>query len=351
MFKKPCGISDETYIQDSALVRTKYRWVMLILLVILVFGFFPLMASAYLLDIAINIGITVIAVIGLQIITGFAGQISSGHAALMAVGAYVSGMLSLHHGLTFWITMPIAALCSGLVGILVGVPALRIRGFYIAVTTLAAHYIIIWFILHGGNITHGVDGLAAENVKIGSFVFNSERKFYFLAMAFTAGIVFITNNMMRTRVGRSFLAVRDNDLAAEFMGINIFRTKLVAFFLSSVYAGVAGALLAHYQGVISIEQFTLMDSIWMIGMIIIGGPTITGAVMGVLFLKLLSIMVLFLAPWFGNLFPAFAASAVSGFMQMFFGAVIILFMIFEPRGLAHRWQMFLSTFRLWPFPY
>ncbi|MFC1821467.1 branched-chain amino acid ABC transporter permease [Thermodesulfobacteriota bacterium] len=351
MFNKPCGISDESYAQDSALVRTKYRWTLLILLFVLMFGFFPLMASDYILDVAINIAITAIAVLGLQIITGFAGQMSIGHAALMAVGAYVSGMLSLHYGLSFWITMPIAALSSGMIGIMVGIPALRIRGFYIAVTTLAAHHIIMWCILHGDKYTNAISGLSTEEVGIGNFLFDNEFKFYYLAMAFLVIIVFLTNNMMRSRVGRAMLAVRDNDLAAEFMGINIFRSKLTAFFLSSIYAGIAGALLAHYQGIISVEQFTLMDSVWMIGMIIIGGPTITGAIMGVVFLKVLAIMVLFLAPWFGSLVPAFAASAVSGFMQMFFGAVIILFLIFEPRGLAHRWQIFLSTFRLWPFPY
>ncbi len=351
MLKKPCGTFDETYEQDSALVRTGFRWIMLMSLLFFIFVIFPFLAGNYLLDVAINIGIMVIAVMGLQIIVGFAGQISLGHAAFMAVGAYCSGMLSYHFGLSFWLTFPCAALASGLIGIVVGMPALRIRGFYIAVSTLAAHYIIMWGILHGGDITMGITGLSADEISLGGFVFDTERKFYFLAISFAVLTTFFTSNIMRTQIGRAFIAVRDNDLAAEFMGINVFATKVLAFFISSLYAGIAGSLLAHYQGIITIEQFTLMDSIWMLGMLIIGGPSISGAIMGVLFLKILQQLVLSLAPWLGHLFPALAGSMVAGFVQIFFGVVILLFLVFEPRGLSHRWQINLAMFRLWPFPY
>jgi branched-chain amino acid transport system permease protein len=351
MLKKPCGVFDETYVQDSAMVRTGFRWTMLAILLLVTFVIFPLTAGEYLLDVMIDIAITIIAVLGLQIITGFTGQISIGQAAFMAVGGWVSAMLSYHYDITFWITMPLAALSCGFLGILVGIPSLKIRGFYIAVTTLVVHYIIMWVILHGGQVTQGVDGLPANEVSFFGFVFDTELKFYYLAMGFAAAIVFLTNNMMRTKVGRSLLAVRDNDLAAEFMGINIFRTKLVAFFLSAVYGGIAGALLGHYQGFLTTDQFTIMDSIWMLGMIIVGGATITGAILGVFFLKILVQAVMWLTPWLGGLLPAFEGTVVAGSMQIFFGAVILLFLIFEPRGLAHRWQMTLSTFRLWPFPY
>jgi branched-chain amino acid transport system permease protein len=351
MYKKPCGVFDESYVQDSALVRTAYRWCMLVLFLIGVFVLFPLLASNYLLDVVINMAITTIAALGLQIVVGFTGQISLGHAAFMAVGAYSSAMLSTHLGVSFWIAMPAAAAFAGLIGIAVAVPALRIRGFYVAVTTLAAHYVILWLILHGGNLTKGVSGITAGEVRIGGFSFTTEAKFYYLAMAFAAAAVFLTSNLMRTKIGRAMIAVRDNDLAAEFMGINVFRTKVLAFFLSSLYAGVAGSMLAHYQGIITVDQFTLLDSIWMLAMLVIGGATITGALMGVMFLKCLQQLVLFGAPVLGRVFPAIATSGVAAFMQILFGAAIILFLIFEPRGLFHRWQITLSTFRLWPFPY
>lgn len=349
MYKKPSGTFDETYVQDSALIRTGYRWTMLMLLLFFIFVLFPLAANDYFLDVAINIGITVIALVGLQILMGFAGQISLGHVAFMGVGAYTSAALSFHLNWPFWITMPIAALFSGFLGLLVGLPSLRIRGFYIAVSTLAVHYIIMWTILHGGEVTQGISGLSSNEISIGSFVFDNEFKMYFLIMIFAVVMVFLTNNIMRTKIGRAFLAVRDNDLAAEFMGINVFHTKLLAFILGSVYAGIAGSLLAHYQGIITVEQFTLHQSIWMLGMLIIGGASITGAIMGAIFLRLLEQFVLFMAPFIGSIFPSFAVSVVAGFMQIFFGAVIICFLIFEPRGLSHRWQIILSTFRLWPF--
>jgi len=349
MFKKPCGTFDETYERDSALVRTPLRWAGLILLFMVMFLGFPFLAGPYYLDVANNIGITVIAVVGLQILIGFTGQISLGHAAFMATGAYTSAMLSDHLGWPFWVTMPLAALSAGLLGLLVALPALRIRGFYIAVSTFAAHYIIMWLLLHGGDLTMGTSGLTADEISVGGFTFDTEFRMYYLIMGITVVMVFLTNNLMRTKVGRAMLAVRDNDLAAAFMGINVFRTKVLAFFISSVFAGIAGALLAHYQGLITVEQFTLMDSIWMLGMLIIGGPTIIGAILGAIFLRLLAQFILFLAPAIGEVFPSFSSSAVAGFTQILFGAVIILFLVFEPRGLAHRWQIILATFRLWPF--
>ncbi len=349
MFKKPCGTFDETYKQDTSLVRTRLRWAGLICLFIFIFLLFPFMADNYVLDVANNIGITIIAVMGLQILVGFTGLISLGHAAFMATGAYVSAMLSEHLGWPFWATMPLAAMAASLLGLLVSLPALRIRGFYIAVSTIATHYIIMWLILHGGDLTMGTSGLDANEIAIGNFTFDTELKMYFLIMLIVVIVVLFASNLMRTKTGRAMVAVRDNDLAAEFMGINVFRTKVLAFFLSSMCAGIAGALLAHYQGMITQEQFTLMDSIWMLGMLIIGGPTIIGAIFGVIFLRLLAQSILFLAPTIGEAFPAFSGSAVAGFTQIFFGVIIILFLVSEPRGLSHLWQNILSTFRLWPF--
>ncbi len=349
MYKRRCGLYNENYDQDNALVRTRFRWFMLMLLFVLMFAVYPFLASKYMLDVAINIGITVIAIVGLQILMGFAGQVSIGHAAFMALGAYTSASLSFHLGWSFWVTMPLGALVSGFVGLLVGLPSLRIVGFYIAISTLAVHWIIMWGILHGGKVTQGLSALSCNEISIFGLVFDTEFKFYYLIMIFVVILVFFTNNILRTKFGRAFYAVRDNDLAAEFIGISVFHMKLLAFILSSVYAGIAGAFLAHYQGIITVEQFTLHHSIWYLGMLIIGGPTITGAIMGAVFLRLLEQFVLRMAPLIGEIAPTLAGSAVASSMQVFFGAVIILFLIFEPRGLFHRWQIILNTFRLWPF--
>jgi branched-chain amino acid transport system permease protein len=167
MLKKPCGTFDETYEKDTSLIRTSFRWALLILLFVAMFFIFPLVADNYFLDVANNIGITVIAVIGLQILTGYTGLISIGHAAFMAVGAYTSSMLSAHLGWPAWITMPLAIAASGVLGLLVAIPALRIRGFYVAVSTMAFHYILIWLILHGGDLTMGTSGLMSNEIAVG----------------------------------------------------------------------------------------------------------------------------------------------------------------------------------------
>jgi len=352
MLKKPCGTYDQTYAQDMALVRTPFRWGLLILMLIALFFIIPIFASAYFLSVVNSICITIIAALGLNIILGYCGQISIGHAAFMAVGAYTSAILSYHLGWSFSITFPLSIITSGLVGLVVGMPALRIKGFYIAVSTLAAHFIIMWIILHADSLTRGVNAIEAAAPTLGGFIFKTERDMYFLIIVFTILATFLASNLVRTKIGRAFIAIRDNDLAAEFMGVNIFRYKMLAFLISACYAGGAGSLLAHYQGMISAEQFTLVESIWFLGILIIGGMgSVTGAIFGSIFIRVLHQVVIFLAPIIGNLFPAIAGSSVAGMTQMFFGLVIILFLIFEQRGLAHRWQLILASFRLWPFPY
>jgi branched-chain amino acid transport system permease protein len=352
MLKKPCGTFDETYAQDMAPVRTPYRKLLVVLLFVSLFGLLPLAANNYVLSVMNIIGITVVAMMGLNILTGYCGLISVGHAAFIAVGAYTSAVLSHHLSWPFWATLPCAMASSGLVGLIVGLPSLRIKGFYIAISTLAAHYIILWALLHGGNVTKGVWGLPCDTPGLLGFTFNSERKMYFLIMAFAVLAAVLAFNLVRTKYGRAFVAVRDNDIAAEFMGLNVFRMKVLAFMISSMYAGVAGWLLAYYVGMITIEQFPLIDSIWYLGMLIVGGMgSITGAIFGAFTFRLLAQAVIFLSPVVGQLIPSLSGSGVSGFTQIFFGLVIIFFLVAEPRGLNHRWQAMLASFRLWPFPH
>jgi branched-chain amino acid transport system permease protein len=352
MLKKPCGTFDETYAEDMAPIRTVFRWAMLGLTFVVFFGCLPLLASDYVLGTMNLIGITVIAMLGLNIMTGYCGQISVGHAAFIAVGAYTSGILSEHLGWPFWATFPSSVLISGAVGLIVGLPALRIKGFYIAISTLAFHYILLWLILHGGELTRGVWGLPCDTAALFGIRFDTERKMYFLIMIFAVIGVVAAFNLTRTKYGRAMVAVRDNDIAAEFMGLNIFHLKALAFVTSSMYAGAAGSLLAHYLGMLTVEQFPLIDSIWYLGMLTVGGAgSIAGAVFAAFAFRLLGQLVIFLAPTLGNAIPALSTSSVAGFTQMLFGMVIILFLVLEPRGLNHRWQMLLSSFRIWPFPY
>jgi branched-chain amino acid transport system permease protein len=187
---------------------------------------------------------------------------------------------------------------------------------------------------------------------IGGFIFNTQMREFYLILIITIIAVIAAKNIARTRVGRAFIAVRDNDLAAEVMGINLFRYKLTAFFIGCFFAGIAGSLLAHTSLSISADYFPFMDSVLFIGMIIIGGlGTTLGPILGVIFIRLLDVMVTELSPALQNAFPNLPPGFTSGIAPLLFGLAIILFLIFEPRGLAHRWQLFKSSYRLWPFSY
>jgi branched-chain amino acid transport system permease protein len=342
----PSGTFNQSYAQDMAIIRTKTQWV--ILFVFLVFLFTcPLYSSDRMLTILTIIGITIISVHGLNILTGYCGQISLGHAGFMAVGGYVSGILCAKLGWSFWVALPTAALAAGMVGLIFGLPSLRIKGFYLIMATIAAHFIIIWVILQLYDITGGADGLAVPRPEIGTFVFESKASYFYLIMIIACLATFLAKNIVRTRAGRAFIAIRDNDLAAEVMGINIWAYKLLAFFIGCVFAGVAGSLLVHYVAFASVDEFPFINSVWYLGMLIVGGMGSTaGAIFGAISLKALDEVVTMLGPFFSAAIAPPAAAAMALIVR---GLVIILFLIYEPRGLAHRWERIKAYYRLWPF--
>ena len=332
-----------------AIFRTGLHWGILFAFLILLFAC-PLFFSDRILTIMTMIGIAIISVHGLSILTGYCGQISIGHVGFMAVGAYTSAILSAKLGWPFWATLPCAALAAGIAGLIFGLPSLKIKGFYLIMATVAAHYIIIWLILQLRPLTGGADGFSVPRPEIAGIVFKSKSSYYYLVMVFACLATFTAHNIVRTRAGRAFVAIRDNDLAAEVMGISLWTYKLQAFFIGCVYAGVAGALLIHYYAYASSELFPFMDSVWFLGMIIVGGMgSTTGAIFGAVFLKLLDELVTISGPMVAAIFPAVAAQAAASLGLITRGLVIALFLIFEPRGLAHRWEMIKAYFRLWPF--
>ena len=194
--------------------------------------------------------------------------------------------------------------------------------------------------------------MPAPSPELGSLVFDSERSYYYLVMFFAALATFLAKNLARTRTGRAFVAIRDNDLAAEVMGMDLFRYKLLAFFIASCFAGLGGSLWAHYTGHITPEEFTLTGSIWFLGMIIIGGLGSTmGTIFGVCAIKLLEEGTSYLSSVLANAWPTLGANFISAIGAMSFAGILIIFLIFEPRGLDHRWQLVKSYYRHWPFSY
>jgi branched-chain amino acid transport system permease protein len=347
----PTGIRNYSYAEDMAIFRTRTHWLSLIALFLILFTA-PLWFGNHWLSIANRIGITVIAVTGLNILTGYCGQLSIGHAGFIAVGAYTSAVLVSKFDLPFIVGLLCAGVLAGLIGILFGMPSLRVKGFYLAITTIAAQFIIIWVIEHWTSVTGPNGILDVGPASLGGLVFKSTTSEFYLILIIAIIVIFTAKNIARTRLGRAFVAIRDNDLAAEVMGINLFHYKLTAFFIGCFFAGIAGSLLAHTSRSISPDYFQFKDSILYIGMIIIGGlGTTIGPIFGVIFIRLLDELVTQLSPALQSAFPKLLPGFTSGIAPMLFGLAIVLFLIFEPRGLAHRWQLFKSAYRFWPFSY
>jgi branched-chain amino acid transport system permease protein len=295
--------------------------------------------------------ISIIVVLGLQIVTGYCGQISFGQTAFMAVGAYVSAILTTNYSISFWIALPLSGIAAGIVGIIGGAPSIRLKGFYLAMATLAAHFVIMFIIIHM-NITGGIQGLNPPPPRIGNIVLNTDESIYYLAITMMVVLTFAARNLVRSKIGRAFIAIKDNDLAADVMGVNLFYYKLLAFFISCVYAGLAGSLWAHYNLVVHPEQFTLTNALWYVGILIIGGTgSIPGVFFGVVFVRILDEIVLFGSPLISDLFPWVGRVPGAALGVSAFGLILVLFIIFEPRGLAHRWEIIKHSYRLYPFAY
>jgi branched-chain amino acid transport system permease protein len=336
----------ENYAQDMAIFPSRLNWGVLMVFLILLFAA-PFYCSDRIMTILTMMGIAVISVHGLNILTGYCGQISIGHAGFMAVGGYTSAVLCAKLGVPFWAALPCGALAAGIAGLIFGLPSLKIKGFYLIMATIAAHFIIIWTIIQLRGITGGPDGLSVPKATIGNFVLGTKTNYFYLVMILTCIGTLLAKNIVRTRAGRAFIAIRDNDLAAEVMGISLWSYKLQAFFIGCVYAGVAGALLIHYFNFASTDQFPFMDSVWYLGMLIVGGMgSTTGAILGAVALKVLDELVTMTGPFLSALIVPQAAASLA---KMSHGLIIILFLIFEPRGLHHRWELIKAYFKLWPF--
>ncbi len=352
---RPAGEFDTSYAHDMATIRRPWQWAVLIAFVVLM-ALVPLWGSAYVVSTVNQIAYTVIAVQGLNILTGYAGQISLGQAAFMLVGGYVSTLIATHLGLSVFLTIPIGALGAGLIGILFGLPSLRVKGFYLVMATLAAQFIVPWFARHVfPNLLGGSGGRIDSPVPhLGQFAFDEPQSYVLISLAALMVTTILAHNLERSRLGRAFVAIRDNDLAAELLGVDLFGYKLRAFFLSALFAGLAGALRAHSQRGIGPEfGYDLVESIFLLGMLVVGG---LGSSLGPFFGATAIVLLEDLANLTGSLavdvFPrAAAAGLLTSFRPLFFGLVLMLFLIVEPRGLAHRWRQLKASWRLRPFSY
>lgn len=349
---RPCGTYNVSYAEDRAIMRTRLQWLLLIAGLALSALVPVFVGSGHLLSFFTNIFITIILVLGLNILSGNCGQISIGQAAFLGVGAYASGIATAKLGLSFWLALPFAGIVTALVGLVFGLPSLRLKGFYLAMSTLAAQFILIYLFLHLTWLTGGSEGLYVPRPQLGGIVLSTPQSYYWLCLVVLVVMTYFAKNIMRSKAGRAFVAIRDNDLAAEVMGINVFGYKLLAFSIAAFYAGIAGSLWGHFQTCFRPDAFTLMDSVWYLGMIVVGGMgSVVGSYFGVIAIDGLSEVINIYAPALGRLMPALSGVIVASLSITIFGVIVLLILIFEPRGLAHRWEMFKNTYRLWPFSY
>lgn len=357
---RPSGVFDTSYAQDISINRTWWNRISSYLLFAVLLAVPLIPAFSGQTSFLVKIAIFAIAVQGLNILMGYTGQISLGQAAFMAVGAYTSGVLVREMGLTFWSAIPIAALSTGVIGLLFGLPSLRVKGFYLAMATLAAQYILIWLIENPLKpVTGGEQPLPLEDHVPYFFTEPITKTGMFYVIIPLAVILFlIARNIARSRTGRAFISVRDNDLAAELLGINVFSYKLQAFFLCSLYAGIAGVLIAFNERTLITSQFSLALSIELLDMLVIGGAGYPlGPLFGAVFVLFVKDRVV---PWMKpgvneimvDVLPFIPAEYVqAGLEPIMFGLILAIFLILEPRGLAYRWEILKISWKIRPYSY
>jgi branched-chain amino acid transport system permease protein len=347
---RPSGDFRTSYIADKTIFpsRNSYLACALALLVLLAC---PLLLRPYELSLMIYIGIYAIGALGLNILTGFTGQISLGHGAFFGFGAFASTYFSNRYGIPVALAIPLGALLTTAVGLFVGIPAARIKGLYLAIATLAAQYLLEDFFSRAEWFTGGVAGAFAKPYSIGGFNLSGDRLYFYVVLAHLVALFLFATNFLRSRTGRAFVAIRDHYLSAEMMGIGLTRFKILAFGISTFYAGVAGALMGHFTGFVSTESINILLSIQFFAMIIIGGMgSVMGSIMGAAFIVLLpevleaTVHALRSNGWEIGTSLDFAKEGS-------IGLAIILFLMFEPKGLTHRWRLIKSYWKLFPFAY
>lgn len=344
------GDYKETYAADEAVFSTPTSrfWLGFLLVALAVF---PFMAGDYLLYMANLTGVAIIGAVGLNILTGAAGQISLGHAAFIGIGAYSTALLTTRLGLPFWLCLPLSGLLSAFFGVIVGAPSMRMKGLYLCIATLAAQMIFMFLFVHWESLTGGIRGINVPPAEFFGIKLNTEFRLYFVTVPVMVVLVAAARNLFRTRVGRAFIAIRDRDISAELMGINLFRYKLYAFAASSFYAGVAGCLDAYLLKVVTPEHFPLHESVRYLAMIIVGGlGSILGSIFGAIFMTMVPEVLQSVLGLFAGLSDK-VMSFLFPLQTVVFGLLIVLFLVFEPHGLAEMWRRLKDYFRLWPFEY
>ena len=336
-----------SYGEDIAVLQTGFVKICIAVFVIALIGA-VLVSDNYLIYIINLCAIATIGALGLNLLTGFTGQISVGHAGFLAIGAYASGKL-VGVGVPFFLALPAAGLIATACGLLVGIPSLKLKGLYLAITTFAFGFIVEHVANAWVSLTNGANGMTVLPASILGLAFETDRGFFFLVFPLTVLAVIYARNLARSKPGRAWIAIRDRDIAAETMGIDLCWYKLSAFAVSSFYAGVAGALYAHYMQFIGPNHFELYLSVQYLAMIIIGGlGSILGSILGAVFMTILPEILKYLPDLLRDSYPL-VVERFADINLILYGLIIMLFVIIEPKGLNGIWHNTKTYWRMWPY--
>jgi branched-chain amino acid transport system permease protein len=356
------GVYHTTYGRDFALRHTRAEWIRLGLIIIAAVALpFMLQGNTFWMTALVRFLIFGIAVVGLMVLTGYTGLVSLATGAFLGVGAYTTANIASRYGWPMPVGVLAGTLLAALIGALFGLPALRLKGLYLAITTLAAQYILTNVFRNWDYLTDGAGNIAARapclggegtgKLCTGGTKLDSEFAWYWIALICLAVVVIGVRNLFRTGLGRAFIAIRDQDIAAEVIGVHVGRYKVLAFAIACGLTGFSGALNAHWRNVVTYERYEISESFLAVAMIIIGGlGSVAGAVYGAGFMIFLESFIERSGQNYRTLFEDFGLD-VSAVKLFAFGAVIVLFLLLEPRGLARLWQRVKDYFRLWPFRY
>ncbi len=343
------GYFKTSYAADFHIVETKSRWAALMLLLVGL-TIFPRFATPFLLDLANQVFIALIGAVALMLLTGIAGQISLGHAGLIAAGAFTTGILFRETNAPIWITLPASGLVGAFLGLVFGLPSLRLRGLYLALSTLALHFIVTYVGSEYETTRGFATGIVVDPPRLGPLLIEDAVVWYFFLLLLCSAVIVFALNLLRSRTGRAWMSIRDRDVAAAAFGIKVGMYKLYAFVVCSVLTSMAGCLFAYYRGFVSVEAFSLMMTIEYIAMVIIGGlGSILGAILGTIFVVVLPYGIDSVVDQLAV--PARFTTYMFAVKHSCFGLIMILFLVFEPNGLAGVWRRIRDYFVLWPFKY
>jgi branched-chain amino acid transport system permease protein len=345
------GYLKRSYQADSAIADTRIRKLLLVFM-LLAIAAVPLIADTYWMTVVDLIALSSLGALGLNLLIGVAGQMAIGSAAFLAIGAYGAAFFGIQLHLPFILVLLLSTVLTALVGAFVAVPALRLRGLYLLIATLALHYIVIYAVTKYQTKQVGELGFLFPAGSIFGWQLDTPSRWFVFLVIVSACAAIAMTNLLRSRFGRAWMAVRERDIAAEILGIRVVRAKIYAFMISAAYAGCQGAILAYYTRAITYSSFSLDVAIQYIAMIIIGGlGSVLGSYLGAAFVVGLPFLLTSLAQyapangWLGSLFT----SNVFELQIIIYGAAIIVFVLIEPRGLVQLWIRFTTHLRLWPF--